>query len=319
MSNRTAGFVICTLLFSLAGVVFSAEESVFSGPQPGEKLPPLPVVMAYGSQKGKQVDFVAAAGRKPSLLVFVRGANRPAARLTRVLMNYAEMCAGDKLSAAVVWLDGDRSAAQRYLARAVSWWGVGPPVGISIDGAEGPGSYGLNRNVNVTVLVADKNRVTANFALVQPSETDAPKILAEVVKLIGGDVPTKAEVVFLSLPTRKPPNAKWHTAPRDVIFRRLVCNLLAAQDNPAAMKTADAIGQYVHGNAGRKSQLSRLADILGKGRTKVGAIPAKPYLRRWRTKSEKDGGHYPDAHKPIREGLREAIDKVKNKLKPKRP
>ena len=33
-------------------------------------------------------------------------------------------------------------------------------------------------------------QVAANFALIQPALTDAPAILTEVVKLIGGDVPT---------------------------------------------------------------------------------------------------------------------------------
>ena len=64
------------------------------------------------------------------------------------------------------------------------------PIGISVDGKEGPGAYGLNRNVTLTVLVGKDNVVTANFALIQPSiPADAPKILAEVVKLIGGQVP----------------------------------------------------------------------------------------------------------------------------------
>ena len=87
-----------------------------------------------------------------------------------------------------------------------------PPVGISIDGAEGPGSYGLNRNVNVTVLVGKDGRVTANFALIQPSELDATKILGEVVKLVGGTAPTTAESIFLSMPTRRPAAAKWIAA-----------------------------------------------------------------------------------------------------------
>ena len=47
----------------------------------------------------------------------------------------------------------------------------------------------MNRKVSLTVLIAQENRVTANFALVQPSLTDVPKILAKVVELIGGEVP----------------------------------------------------------------------------------------------------------------------------------
>ena len=282
MSETDIGVHACLLIVVFASFTGEADEPVFSGPQAGERLPKLSVVLALGDKQGDQIDLIAVADGKPQLLVFVSGANRPAARLTRALMNYAEMRADDRLSAALVWLDGDRTAAQQYLRQAISWWGIGPPVGISVDGAEGPGSYGLNRNVNVTVVVANKNRVTANFAIVQPSETDAPAILNEVVKLIGGNVPTEAETLFLSAPTRKPANAKWHTAPQDVAFRRLICNLLAAKDDTAAMTAAKAIEQFVHNDAERGIQLARVAEMLGKGRTKIKPIPASQHLRRWR-------------------------------------
>ena len=51
-------------------------------------------------------------------------------------------------------------------------------VGISVDGEEGPGSYGLNRNVELTFVLAKENKVVANFAFVQSSVTDAPVISA---------------------------------------------------------------------------------------------------------------------------------------------
>ena len=37
-------------------------------------------------------------------------------------------------------------------------------VGISPDGREGPGSYGLNRNVSQTVIIAKDGKVLYNFA-----------------------------------------------------------------------------------------------------------------------------------------------------------
>jgi hypothetical protein len=284
----TLAGVVC--VFLAGGVSWADVAPIFSGPQAGEKLPPLKVILAYGAKRGEEVDVVAGADGNPLLLVFVSGSNRPAARLTRALMNYAEMGAEEELSAALVWLDDDPTAAQQYLQRAISWWGIGPPVGISIAGVEGPGSYGLNRNVNVTVLVAHKNRVTANFAIVQPSETDAPRILKEVVQLIGGEIPTIPEALFLSTPTRKPGNAKWHAATQDVTFRRLICNLLAARENKSATTAAQAIEKFVHNDAAREAQLQRIADMLSKGRTRVDRIPATKYLRQWRAKKPADSG-----------------------------
>ena len=69
------------------------------------------------------------------------------------------------------------------------------PLGISRDGIEGPGAYGLNRKVELTVLVGNKGRVAANFALVQPStQVDGPRILKAIVAQIGGKVPTLASL-----------------------------------------------------------------------------------------------------------------------------
>ena len=49
--------------------------------------------------------------------------------------------------------------------------------------------------MTLTILVARDDRVTANFALVQPSlPADVPRVLGEVVKLVGGKVPTLAEL-----------------------------------------------------------------------------------------------------------------------------
>src|SRR5262249_24021907 len=50
-------------------------------------------------------------------------------------------------------------------------------VGLSLDGLEGPGNYGLNKDCLMTIVVAKEDKVTASFALVQPGIADAPKVL----------------------------------------------------------------------------------------------------------------------------------------------
>ncbi|MCI0461875.1 MAG: hypothetical protein L0Z62_33405 [Gemmataceae bacterium] len=270
----------CLFLISLAGSG-GAQALVFSGPQVGEKLPPLKVAIAYGPSRGVEVDVVKSAAGRPLLLVLVNGANRPAAQLTRTLMNYAEIRQPDGLHAAIVWLDGDPTAAEQYLQKAISWWGCGKPVGISVDGPEGPGSYGLNRQVNLTVLVAKQNRISANFALVQPSMTDAPKILAEVNKLIGGAVPTTPELVFLSLATHRPGEATWNAAPQDVPFRRLWLGLLAARSKQEADQAAARIESYVGQDAERRKMLEATVAIFRSNNHRIDGIPAAEQLKRW--------------------------------------
>lgn len=275
--------VVVSLICGTATARAQQPTPIFSGPQPGERLPAMVVTLAYGPDAGQQVDLIERAAGRPTLLVIVNGSNRPAARLTRVLMHFTEMYE-DELFAAVVYLDRDPSAAAEQLAQAVSWWQVGPPVGISVEGGEGPGSYGLNRNVNVTVLVADEGRVIHNHALVQPSETDAAKILSGTAAWTGSHVPSEAEILFLSAPSHKLPSARFRIAPSDVTLRRRICRLLAAEDKETASRAAAAVEQYVGTQRDRQLALFSTAEILSKGRTKVQFRPAAGHLARWRKK-----------------------------------
>jgi hypothetical protein len=140
------------------------------------------------------------------VLAFVHEVTRPGLGLTRVLMQYAAQRKKDGLHAAIVFLTDDPTATEKWMMipsvrdQALP---QGVAVGLSPDGKEGPGVYGLNRNVSLTVLVAKENRVTANFALVQPSvQADGPKILKAIVDVLGGgEVPSLEQLA----PARKRP------------------------------------------------------------------------------------------------------------------
>ncbi len=180
----------------------AADDPVFSGPQPGEKLPGFKVVGVYDALEGKELNFVEQAKGKPTLLIFVHSVTRPGAALTRALASYAASREKDGLHAYVVWLHKDRTEAANFLKRARTSLGVKIPVGISLDGQEGPGTYGLNRKVELTILMAKDNKVTANFALIQPSVTEAARIAEAIVKQVGGKAPTQKELEALAYPGR---------------------------------------------------------------------------------------------------------------------
>src|SRR6476659_7364044 len=174
----------------LASASARGDDPVFSGPQAGERLTPFTMTGVFDEAAGKTIDLVSTAGGKPILLVFVHEANRPSIAVSRALLNYGASRASDGLVSGLVWLADDRTAADQFLKRARGALPGKVPIGISVDGKEGPGAYGLNRNVTLTILVGKENKVTANFALVQPSlQADLPKILKEVVAVAGGKAP----------------------------------------------------------------------------------------------------------------------------------
>jgi hypothetical protein len=172
------------------------DKEIFSGPQPGEKVPPLKVRVVIGDNAGEDVDIVSDAKGKPIFLIFMNEWNEQVAELMRVITLYAEQREKPELATAVVWLTSDPNDLEAKLKRARPHMPRNTPVGISLDGPEGPGAYGLNRHVQMTILIVDSNVVTSNFALVQPSTNgDSVAVLRELVKVIGGKPPTLAEVL----------------------------------------------------------------------------------------------------------------------------
>ncbi len=191
---------IAALLILVVGTqICAADDPIFSGPQPGETLGPFQVIAVYGEDAGKVLDPIESAGGKPMLLVFVHKLTRPGMALARGLSSYAKSQEG--AVSGIVWLDDDKSKAENYLVNvAKKSLNFTAPVGISVDGGEGPGAYGLNRNVELTILIANENKVTANFALVQPSVSEGPKIAGELAKLLHQAAPTAAEFEKLAYP-----------------------------------------------------------------------------------------------------------------------
>ena len=179
--------VLLSLLVSL-----SADESVFSGPQPGEKLVPFVMTGVLGDEPDKKIDVVNKNASKPCVLIFVHERSRPAFGLSNLVMRLVEDRGDEKITGSLVFLTDDPTETADWMNRIPQYFPKQIRKGISVDGKEGPGSYGLNRNVALTVLVAKDNLVTANFALVQPSiEVDGPMIFKAIADVLGEDVVPK--------------------------------------------------------------------------------------------------------------------------------
>jgi len=124
--------------------------------------------------------------------------------VARMVCEYAATKKTDGLTGGLIFLTGDATGVADWLKVATAALPKGVTVGIAEGGAEGPGAYGLNRKVQLTVLVAKDNKVTANFALVQPSaESDAPKIAEAIAAAVGAKAPTAEELQKFG-PMRRP-------------------------------------------------------------------------------------------------------------------
>lgn len=163
-----------------------SQDPKYSGPQKGEKTGAF-TVFDVGARK--EVDYVAEWKGAPTLLVFIHELSRPAAQLMRALDDTGQIKQVRGLKTLFVSLSEDRDGAERRLPQVIQSIQLKSPVGVSVDGKEGPGAYGLNREVMMTILVSRGDKVAANFAILSPNETDAPRIRTAVDEVLKAAAP----------------------------------------------------------------------------------------------------------------------------------
>ena len=170
-----------------AGFSKAEETRLFSGPQPGEKLPPLMAKGINGAVKDKTYDVIAKADGQ-LLVLFLQDESGLGLRgligISRLLAQTAEQ-SKQKMHISAVFLGDTPDTLENQAGRLVTHIPNGVSLNISQDGREGPGSYGLNRNVAQTVIIAKDGKVLYNFAFAQPMLQPDPYVLGAVGEAIG--------------------------------------------------------------------------------------------------------------------------------------
>jgi hypothetical protein len=173
-----------------------------------EPLPTLTVTGVFGDQAKQSIELTKDASEQPLLVVFFHERSRQAFALTRVVMRFAATRRDTGLHPSVVFLTDDVVETDKWLNQIENLLPKEITYTISRDGIEGPGSYGLNRQVTLTVLVAKEGKVTANFALTQPqAAADGPKILRAIADVTGGgELPEISELLDTPGDMKRRPN-----------------------------------------------------------------------------------------------------------------
>ena len=263
------------------------DEEVFSGPQAGEPLPLLEARLALGENAGKQVALVQEEQQQPTLLIFVHNVTRPSIGLTRTLSGWAATKKPDGLKTAVVFLTADPTEGEAQIKRMQHALTKDVPTAISPEGAEGPGSYGLNRNVTLTILVADKGLISANHALVQPSlQADLPKILKDIVGVIGGEMPRLETLPGMARMAASPGNGGGAPDMRSLLAP--VIQKTATEEE--VIRAAQRVERAANGNTAVQAELHRITNtIINAGKLQnYGTPKAQEYLKKWSTQYAED-------------------------------
>jgi hypothetical protein len=158
-------------------------QDVTSGPDKGKPVPALKVFDGTGALVGKEIDYAAERGQKPTiyLLIWADKWDRPMARFFRDLDQAAIKQGGDAAIVAV-WVGGDAEKNKTYLpiAQGALKLQASTLTAYTAD-VLGPNEWAVNNDAHITVVVAGHGKVTEVLGYRSINETEVPKV-AEALK-----------------------------------------------------------------------------------------------------------------------------------------
>ena len=162
---------------------------IFSGPQPGEKLPPFQAIGLAGALEGQEFDAAALAGDELHLLIFAKEARtfgRFISNLSRQLSSIESNSKRKWEMSFIVVNDDPNDVEQKF-----EWVKRSLPgfvrAGLSKDGSDGPPAYGLDRTLTATVIVAKDGKVVHNLPYISDAFYTQPHILGAIAGAMGVD------------------------------------------------------------------------------------------------------------------------------------
>ena len=176
-------------------------KQIFSGRQPGEKLPAFKATSLDGNEKGKELDPITSAGDKRQVLFFEDASRAAIVGLFNVTdaIGKIDRKADKDLQIACVFLCDDAELIPKGFAQLEHAQGFPElreqgvdVIAVSRDGRDGPGAYGLNRTVSQTIILAENGKVTRNFAFRQGRLDVDPHVMGGIAELIDEDRETVA-------------------------------------------------------------------------------------------------------------------------------
>jgi hypothetical protein len=158
-----------------------------SGPQSGETVEGFEFEIAAGDDAGKTIDPLEKFKDKPLLMIFEGQMTRPGFGLIRVLDKYGRVRQAEGLEVLIIRVGDDNAAAAKHARLLYDMYDVKATPGVTTTGGKlGPKGYNLSDDVEMTVLLVNKERkVLYNVARRAPERQDFDDIRKAIDKLLG--------------------------------------------------------------------------------------------------------------------------------------
>jgi hypothetical protein len=160
----------------------SAAEPCQSGLKVGQKPGPYSSVISTGPNRGQSYCYICETADRPAVVIFARGLNDSLGKLVEQLDKAVAEQKKAELRAWVTFLSTDQPGLDPQL---VKWSEKHALRNVSLgvfEDANGPPSYRLAREADVTILLFVKRKVVANFAFREKELTKAKR--EEVLKAL---------------------------------------------------------------------------------------------------------------------------------------
>lgn len=157
-------WLFSAVMLAAASSLLPAIDPCVSGVQVGQRPGPYTFIVSTGKERGQLTCYICETGDKPAFVIFARTPTDELGKLTHELDRFAGEPKNAPVRGWVTFLSND----QTKLDPEVIAWGKkhavqSLPLGVFED-ADGPPSYRLASDADVTVLFFVKQKVIANFA-----------------------------------------------------------------------------------------------------------------------------------------------------------
>ena len=163
----------------------ATSETLTSGPPVGTAAS---AVMAYapvGKRAGEEYDAVADIGEGPGALLFIHELTRNGLPVIRAVDRAAADLSLLGLHTSTLILSDDRTAMETKLKAVNGSLKLHHPIVLSLDGADGPGNYALNRKAVLTLVILNEGKVVRSAAFTDVNEKDSASVREWITEITG--------------------------------------------------------------------------------------------------------------------------------------
>jgi hypothetical protein len=157
----------------------AADSPCVSGTPVGQRPGPYSFLVATGPQRGQSFCYICDTGERPAAVVFARRLSEP---LGKLLLKFDESAAQKDALRSWMTVLGEKTVGLDDLAKWSKEIGLKSVLVGVFDDPDGPPSYQLGADAEVTVLLFVNKKVVANFAFRAGEMNDAA--VANVVEAL---------------------------------------------------------------------------------------------------------------------------------------